>query len=113
MATKTPDLSAEQCGELIELTAANEAIAQRLEADLLAVKLNDKKIAALLAIRRAFMIAAGKRSGTRHGVEFKLIDKPGTVSWKGEVEALKGSEYAALVAANAPTVTKIEYKFAA
>jgi hypothetical protein len=110
---KPIDLTKERCGELIELTAANDAIAKRLEADLLAVKVNDKKIAALLAIRRAYMIAAGKRTGTRHGVEFKLIDKPGSVSWKGEVESLKGPEYAALVAANAPTVTKIEYKVAA
>jgi hypothetical protein len=111
--TKPQDLSAEQCAELIELTVANEAIARRLEADLLEQKTNAKKIDALVAIRKTFMIATGKTEGTRYGVEFRILEKSGTVSWKGECEKLKGPEFCAMIAANAPTVLKIEYKVAA
>ena len=106
-------MSAEQCAELIALTAANDGLAKRLEADLLEQKTNAKKIDALVAIRKAFMVAAGKTEGTRHGVEFRILEKSGTVAWKAEVEKLKGQEFVAMIAANVPKVLKIEYKVAA
>jgi len=106
----TPDLTRDQVESLVALTNEVDVIERRLAPDLLTLKESRKKIDAMVATARASLIEAGKPERKRFGVLFRLVEKSGTVAWKGLCESLKGKEWCEQQSANATRKTDCVYE---
>jgi hypothetical protein len=106
------DLSRDDVARLVELTRRVDAIETRLAPELLELKEARKQMDAIVATARASLIDSGKTERRRFGVVFKLVEKAGTVAWKGLCESIKGKEWCQMKAAEAPRKTECVYRIA-